>query len=217
MELLPLATALFLGFIHALEADHLAAVSAFAVQQPQLRAAARFGLKWAAGHGLAVIVAGTALVLLQLHLPDSASHYAERVVGVTLLALGLWTIRGATQLHAHEHRHADGTVHNHVHGHHFGPGHEHGHAATAVGALHGLAGAAPAVALVPLVAGGEVWAAPLGLVLFAIGTAAAMLLYSLIAGWAAGRAAGRSVVLARSVAVVTGTMTVAIGCVWLFG
>jgi len=217
MELFPLATALFLGFVHAFEADHLAAVSTFAVRRPRLGAAARFGLEWATGHGLAVIIAGTALVALRLQLHEAMGHYAERLVGVTLVALGVWTLRGAARLHAHVHRHSDGTVHDHVHGHHFGAGHEHGHAATAVGVLHGLAGAAPAVAVIPLTAGGAPWTATLGLVLFAVGTAAAMLVYALIAGWLARRAIGRSVRLARGIAVLTGVLTIGIGCFWMFG
>lgn len=216
MELAPLLlTALVLGSLHALEADHLAAVTSFAVRAPRPGEAARFGLRWAAGHGGSVIVAGTALLALQWNLPDSAGAWFERLVGLSLVALGIWTIRGSATLHTHLHRHRDGTVHSHLHGHHFGPDHDHGHAATAIGALHGLAGAAPAAALLPLAASERLWLAPLALGLFAAGTAAAMALYAMLAGWAAERALLRSDALARWLAAMTGAVTVAIGVFWL--
>lgn len=213
--MLPLLTALLLGSLHAIEADHVAAVSAFAVQRPRPAAAVRFGLRWALGHGGVVVVFGMALVLLGFQFPEAAGQWLERVVGLGLIALGVWTIAGARTMHAHVHTHDDGTTHLHLHSHLTHKDHHHGHAATAVGALHGLAGTAPVVALIPLAGLDSPIFAAGYLLLFAVGTAAGMAVFAMLAGWIAGRAAVRSAGLARAVAAATGAITVALGLVWL--
>ena len=218
MELMiPLATALLLGVRHAFEADHLAAVGAFAATRPGPRAALGFGLRWATGHGAIVVALGTVLLASSLHVPDAAELWFERAVGASLVALGAWTIASGRTLHAHRHTHPDGTMHRHLHSHVHGEGHEHGHVVTALGVLHGLAGTAPVVALIPVM---EFDSAVVGvgfLLAFAAGTAVAMALYGLLAGWIAGGAAARSAVWARRVAVASGGLTAAIGVCWIMG
>lgn len=213
--LLSYSTALLLGSLHAFEADHMAAVTSFAVRRPGLREAVRFGVRWAAGHGGAIVLVGSGLILLGLHLPDAASHWLERFVGVVMIGLGIWAFRGASRLHAHLHHHGDGVVHEHVHSHAVGEDHEHGHAATAVGLVHGLAGSGSAVALIPVVGFDSPGPAILYLVIFAVGTIAAMALYGLLAGFVVGRTAANSVRLAQLLARATGAFTVVVGMIWL--
>jgi ABC-type nickel/cobalt efflux system permease component RcnA len=209
------ATALVLGSVHALEADHMAAVTSFAVRRPGIRESVRFGMRWSIGHGGAIILIGTGILLLGIQLPRAADHWLERLVGLVMVGLGAWTVRGARELHAHSHAHDDGVIHAHLHSHAVRDDHDHGHAVTAVGLLHGLAGSGSAVALIPLVgfespAGGIFY-----LVLFAIGTTGGMTLYGLLAGLVLGRAADGSVRLARLLARVTGGFTMVIGFAWL--
>lgn len=232
--LLPLGTALALGLLHTFEPDHLAAVSSFVVRRPAPRAAMGYGFRWALGHGGVILLAGFILVLLRLQLPPHANHWLERVVGLSLVALGGWVLLTARAIHAHEHAHADGTVHTHVHAHPRAPApcppdvrafsaakvghprrHDHGHAATLMGAVHGLAGTAPAVALLPLVGMDSPGLAVAYLATFGVGTAGAMGLYALFAGLIAGRAARRSEALARGLARFAGVGTVAVGVFWL--
>lgn len=209
------ATALLLGSLHALEADHMAAVTTFAVRRPGARQALRFGVRWSLGHGGAIVLVGALLIFAGITLPATATHWLERLVGVVMIGLGLWTVRGARALHAHLHAHADGTVHAHVHSHAMHQGHDHGHGVTAVGLLHGLAGSGSAVALIPLVAFDSPPLAIAYLVVFAAGTIAAMALYGMLAGVVVSRAADSSVRLARRIAQATGAFTILIGCVWL--
>jgi ABC-type nickel/cobalt efflux system permease component RcnA len=209
------ATALVLGTVHALEADHMAAVTSFAVRRPGIRESVRFGVRWSVGHGGAIVLIGSGILLLGLQLPAAAGHWLERLVGLVMVGLGAWTFRGARELHAHAHTHGDGVVHAHLHSHAVHDDHDHGHAVTAVGLLHGLAGSGSAIALIPLVgfespAGGIFY-----LVLFSIGTIGGMALYGLLAGAVLGRAAEGSVRLARTLARVTGAFTMMIGLVWL--
>jgi sulfite exporter TauE/SafE len=209
------ATALLLGSLHALEADHMAAVTSFAVGRPGRREAVRFGVRWSLGHGGAIVLVGGVLVLAGVHLPETATHWLERLVGVVMIGLGTWTLHSARALHAHVHRHGDGTVHSHLHSHVVERHHGHGHGVTAVGLVHGLAGSGSAVALIPLVAFDSPPLAIGYLVVFAMGTIAAMALYGMLAGVLVGRAADSSARVGRLIAQATGVFTVCIGCVWL--
>ena len=213
--LLTYATALVLGSAHALEADHMAAVTSFVVRRPGVREAVRFGVHWSVGHGAAIVLLGAGLLLLGIHVPEATGHWLERFVGVVMIGLGAWTFRGASRLHVHAHVHGD-VAHTHVHSHAVtASSHDHGHAVTAVGLLHGLAGSGSAVALIPVVGFESPASGILYLVLFAIGTVGAMAVYGLLAGVLADRAAERSVRLARGLARVTGVFTMVIGFVWL--
>jgi sulfite exporter TauE/SafE len=213
--MLTYSTALLLGSLHALEADHMAAVTAFAVRRPGVGEAVRFAVRWSAGHGGAIIIVGAGLLLLGVNLPAPTEHLLERVVGAVMVGLGVWTFFGARALHVHEHSHDDGVRHQHVHSHAFGSSHGHGHAITAVGLVHGLAGSGAAVALIPVIGFESPVRGILYLVAFALGTVMAMGLYGLLAGALFGRTADSSVRLARLLARATGVFTVIIGVVWL--
>ncbi|HSJ09317.1 MAG TPA: sulfite exporter TauE/SafE family protein [Longimicrobiales bacterium] len=213
--ILALGTALFAGTAHALEADHMAAVTSFAVRRPGMRQAVRFGVRWSVGHGGAIILVGAALLALGVYLPQGASHALERLVGVVMIGLGLWTFRGARALHAHVHVHDAGDAHTHVHSHALADSHDHGHAVTAVGLVHGLAGSGTAVMLIPVATFDSPGLALLYLVIFALGTIGGMAAYGLLAGFIVGRTADHSMRLARIVARATGAFTVVIGFIWL--
>src|SRR5687768_8764273 len=108
------------GAAHAFEVDHLAAVSAFVARKPAPRQAVLFGIKWAAGHGLSLLFLGSMLYLLKLSVAASLAGSLERIVGVALFGLGVWTLlqlRPGQMHHSHSHTHAaeDGTVIRHAH------------------------------------------------------------------------------------------------------
>lgn len=212
---LPFLTAVVLGSLHAFEADHLAAVTSFAVQKPSPRQSIGFGFRWALGHGTSVLLAGMMLIFLGLRIPEAAAGIMERSVGLVLIVLGVWTVVATRAIHAHEHTHAGGPHHVHLHSHLRGRGHDHKHAPTLVGLMHGLAGAAPAVALVPLAMFDSAFSGLGFLLLFAAGTAASMTLYALFAGYLAGRATRVAESLGRAIGQFTGFGTVIIGVVWL--
>lgn len=199
------SSALLLGTLHALEPDHMAAVTSFAVRRPGRREAVGFGVRWAVGHGGAILIIGTGLLLLGMSLPAGATHWLERLVGIVMIGLGLWTYRSARAL----------ARHHDAHGAAGGGRHEHVHAVTAIGMAHGLAGSGSAVALIPVI-GFDSAASGIGyLAAFAVGTVAAMALYAFLAGLVVDRAAYRSGRLARLLARFTGVFTVMIGFVWL--
>jgi cytochrome c biogenesis protein CcdA len=211
--MLVLATGTLLGSLHAFDADHLVAVSAFAVRRPTQRAALGFGLRWAAGHGGTIVVVGTALLALGAQLPDASGVWLEQAVGLSLVGLGVWTVRGARKLHPHGHDASAGGRPKASHG---VPDSPHpGHAATAVGALHGLAGTGPMVALLPVTTLDSTWAAAAYLVTFALGTAMAMALYATFAGRVFQRAAAASHRASGALVYTAGLGSIGVGILWL--
>lgn len=114
-----LALGLVIGLQHALEADHLAAVSALVSGEKSRSKIIRHGAFWGIGHSLTLmLVAGTA-VFLGGAVEGSWASWLEFLVGVMLVGLGgnvLWRL-WRDRIHFHTHAHGDGTVHFHAHSH----------------------------------------------------------------------------------------------------
>lgn len=219
------AAAFALGASHALEVDHMVAVSAFVGGNPRLLAAAGFGMRWGVGHGVAVLLAGGLLAWSGVRVPPSAATWAELAVGVILIALGVWALRVARRLHVHPPGvHGDhGHLHAHLHGGasphehpHPAPGGRHRHLSTLIGAAHGLAGTAPVVALVPVTLIWDMRLALGYLAAFGVGTILAMGTYALLAAVAIRRARA-SARAARAIAMGTALASVALGLWWIVG
>jgi hypothetical protein len=148
-----------LGMQHALEADHIAAVSSIAVRRSDVVDIVKHGLTWGIGHTLTLFaIAGAALVLGRA-VPETFARPIESAVGVMLVGLGahvLWRL-WRDRVHFHKHRHGDGTVHVHAHSHarettpHTGALHAHEHGfrwrTLLVGLMHGMAGSAALLVL----------------------------------------------------------------------
>lgn len=211
-----LLTAFVIGLIHALEPDHMVAVTAFVTRRPGARAAVGFGVRWGLGHAVAVLVVGTILIALGVQVPSGLEAVLETLVGVVLVGLGAWVLWKARTLTAHEHVHASGERHIHIHVHGDREHHRHGHALGFVGALHGLAGTGPVVALVPLALSDSRLAAGGYLAIFGIGTIIGMALYALAVGYFYGETARRSEQVARGLAVAVGLASVGVGIWWIF-
>lgn len=82
--------ALLFGFRHGFDWDHLAALTDLTGSQPTARRSMRLATLYALGHGTMVVVLGTVAILFAERLPDSVDLAMERVVGITLISLGLW-------------------------------------------------------------------------------------------------------------------------------
>src|SRR6267378_3243091 len=166
---------LLLGFRHAFEPDHLAAVSTLATRQGRLLDACRLGIAWALGHTASVGAVVGAIILLGLHLPDRLWPAADLLVALLLIGLGGTVILryAPGQWHLHVHSHAAGP-HLHLHSHPQGDARR----SLGFGLLHGLAGSA--AILVLLVAAAPTRMAQLAyFASFAAGTMIGMLAVSL--------------------------------------
>ena len=85
-------SAFFFGFRHGIDWDHIAAITDIAGSQDDRRSALFFGTLYALGHALVVFLIGTAAILLGERLPPSVDNVMERIVGLTLIVLGVFVI-----------------------------------------------------------------------------------------------------------------------------
>ncbi len=81
-----------LGFRHGFDYDHIAAISDISSVQTDPRTAMRLGLIYALGHAATVAVLGSMVVFFQLSLPHRIDSIAERLVGLTLVLLGIYVL-----------------------------------------------------------------------------------------------------------------------------
>ena len=100
---LALASAAMLGFRHGLDYDHIAAISDITSVQSRTRDAMRYGLLYVSGHAATVAVLGGAVVGFRLTLPAASDRWAERLVGITLLVLGVYVLGTFFRESGHSH------------------------------------------------------------------------------------------------------------------
>ena len=154
-----LALGFLLGMQHALEADHIAAVSSIAARHSHAADIVKHGLTWGLGHTLTLFVFAGAAILLGRAIPETIARPIETAVGVMLIGLGahvLWRL-WRDRVHLHKHGHGDGKVHFHAHSHagettpHARSAHAHEHGfrwrTLLVGLMHGMAGSAALLVL----------------------------------------------------------------------
>ncbi len=162
MLLSVLGLGLLLGMSHALEADHVAAVSSVVSRRKGIRNISWHGAIWGLGHTLTLLVVAGTCIALKTQIAERTAERLELVVGVMLVGLGahvLWRL-WRDRVHFGTHEHADGTRHMHAHSHrndahqgHHHSRHEHDHPETMpwrtllIGTMHGMAGSAALVVL----------------------------------------------------------------------
>jgi high-affinity nickel-transport protein len=83
-------SAFFFGFRHGIDWDHIAAITDIAGSQDDRRTGMIFGTIYALGHALVVFLVGTAAIILGERLPTGVDAVMERIVGVTLIVLGVF-------------------------------------------------------------------------------------------------------------------------------
>ena len=158
----------------------------------------RIGLRWALGHGVVLMLVGAVFVVLGQSMPQAWSQVAERVVGGVMILLGISALIRLYRQRSHVHFHQHDGLRSHAHWHsHQGeaahPGrnrhqHEHvpaTHGPSLIGALHGLAGSAPILALLPASAQSPARGFTY-LLLFGLGVAVAMAVASGAMAYVAG-------------------------------
>jgi ABC-type nickel/cobalt efflux system permease component RcnA len=221
-----LLVSLLLGLRHALDPDHLAAVSTLIASEEQktrIRKATCMGLLWGLGHATTLVVVGLPLVLVGRYLPEKVQQTAEVAIGliIVMLAVRLLVRWHHGLFHAHLHTHEGGEAHRHLHSHAEGSIYEHPHhhatskirtplSAYCVGLVHGVGGSGGIVLLLlsTIPSPSEAIGA---LLIFAAGTAISMALLS--SGFGLAIAAGPVGRNFERVAPVLGVLAAAFG-VW---
>jgi high-affinity nickel-transport protein len=85
-----LVSAFLFGFRHGIDWDHIAAITDITSSQENHRTSLLFGTLYALGHATVVFALGVLAILVGEKLPGSVDTVMTRVVGVTLLVLGIY-------------------------------------------------------------------------------------------------------------------------------
>jgi hypothetical protein len=147
-----------------------------------------------------------ALLLRDALSVDLISAWGERVVGVVLIGIGIWGMRTAFANPAVSIRdRLDGPQQNH----------RHQHPAFAVGTVHGLAGSSHLLGVVPALALPSDIAAAVYLMLFGVGSIAAMGIFSSLIGWIAVRLTQSGAKTPSALLALFSAIAIVLGGVWL--
>ena len=181
---------LILGVKHALDADHVIAVSAIVSEYRSLKWASLIGAFWGLGHTTTLFIVGLLVIGLRLTIPMRVAMGMEFLVAVMLVFLGtriLWHSFQSEKIHSHTHNHSpEEHKHLHLHGA-VEETHSHFHAFASmrrpffVGMVHGLAGSAGLMLLV-LTTIPSAFAGLAYIVIFGLGSVGGMLALSSMIG-----------------------------------
>ena len=213
-----LAFGFVLGLKHAVEADHLAAVSTIVAERKNLFSSTIIGGFWGVGHTITLLIIGALVVFLKIQISESLEAKFEAAVGVMLVVLGLNALRKLWQkekIHVHSHKH-EGHKHTHVHTHKnedkeethnfmsFSP------RAILIGMVHGIAGSAALMLLiVPTIESSTM--AMLYILIFGVGSIGGMMLMSLLIGLPLHFTAGKFKILNKSILGLAGIFSFGLG------
>ncbi len=206
-----------LGMRHALEPDHLTAVSTLVTGERSSARAALLGAFWGLGHTCSLVVVGAVLVVLRAEMPPRVADLFELGVAAMLIGLGLRAVILAVRQGpigpAREHHHGR-LVHNHA------GANPHLHVGRwtlarrplLVGAVHGLAGSGALTALV-LATLSSTTARITYMALFGFGSTLGMAALSGLLGWPLARL-GANRTLLRGLSLAVGCVSIALGIFW---
>ncbi|GGG90825.1 hypothetical protein [Silvibacterium dinghuense] len=100
---LALASCALLGLRHGFDYDHLAAISDITAVQKSWKQGMRLGVTYALGHAMTVVVLGALVVMLRIPLPTRLDDWTERLIGATLIVLGIGVVANLAR-RSHSHR-----------------------------------------------------------------------------------------------------------------
>lgn len=180
-----LSLGFLLGLRHALDSDHLAAVSTVLAERPSLLASGAVGFWWGVGHTLTLLLVGSVVLAWGIRIPDEFELLAESGVAILLIVLGvslaLELYRERWHVHSHHH---EGEPHIHFHSHQRQENHRHRHwmvqsiRPLCIGMAHGLAGSA-ALMLMILATTKETSVGLLSILVFGVGSIIGMMVIGL--------------------------------------
>ena len=190
-----LVAGLLAAMLHVISGpDHLAAVTPFAIESK--KKAWKVGLFWGIGHLLGMLSIGFLFYIFRDFIPlEIISGYSEKLVGVILIGLGVWIFyklfsEAKNHKHTHIHNDENPVIHSHAHEHTQKLTHNHNHknlsqniwASLSVGVIHGFAGIAHFLLLLPVLGFSSKMESVNYILGFGLGTILAMVSYAIVVG-----------------------------------
>lgn len=186
--------------------DHLAAVTPLAIETR--RKVWKIGLFWGFGHLLGMLLIGVLFLLFKEYIPvEKISEHSEQLVGIVLIAVGLWALFSIfykSKNHKHPHVHDKKVKQNMW-------------SSFGIGILHGLAGIAHFILLLPVLGFENQTDSIQYIIGFGLGTVLTMTIYTFLLGKIANYSKEQnSKTLFRTIRLSGGIFAIAIGIYWLY-
>jgi len=213
------------SFLHVLTGpDHLAAVTPIAIESKYK--VWRIGFFWGAGHLLGMLIIGLLFFLFKEVIPvETISNYSEQLVAVVLIGIGFWALYKLfykEKVHTRPHIHTNGEVyvhqhrHNHTNGKHLGKTNTGKSSSSfSIGVLHGLAGIAHFLLLLPALGLETRFQSLQYLFGFGLGTILAMTVYTHLLGLLTKSSSNKRNLLI-SIRVAGGCFALVVGFYWMY-
>lgn len=221
----PIIGGLIASMLHVLSGpDHLAAVTPITIESNYKFW--RIGFFWGTGHLLGMLIIGLLFFLFKEVIPvESISGYSEQLVAIVLIGIGLWSLYKLfikEKVYSQYHIPSDRDV--------YVPAQEHTQGGTAynnnstknekkttfgIGILHGLAGVAHFLLLLPALGFETRFESIQYIAGFAIGTVIAMTLYTYVLGLVT-KSSNKNKPLLNTIRVAGGFFALVIGIYWIF-
>ena len=179
---------LLLGIRHAVDPDHVVAVTAIVTGQRSVRNAGMIGAMWGVGHTFTILLVGGAIIVFRIAIPPRLGLAFEFAVGIVLIVLGLANLLSRAEVTPP--RNSARPV--------------------VVGMVHGLAGSAAVALLVLAAVRDTAWAIGY-LMLFGLGTIVGMIAVTTAIAVPAAYAATRVTALRRYLVLASGAASVIAG------
>lgn len=228
----PLLAGIAASVLHVVSGpDHLAAVTPLAIETR--RKVWKIGLFWGFGHLTGMLLIGLLFLLFREYIPlEKISEHSEQLVGIVLIAVGLWaffSIFYNSKNHKHPHVHDGEEPYIHVHEHEHKTNqleHSHTHAkkvkqnqwsSFGIGVLHGLAGIAHFILLLPVLGFENQFDSIQYIIGFGFGTVLAMTIYTFLLGQLAKYSKEQNnKSLFKTIRLSGGIFAIVIGIYWIY-
>lgn len=228
----PLLAGIAASVLHVVSGpDHLAAVTPLAIETR--RKVWKIGLLWGFGHLTGMLLIGLLFLLFRQYIPlEKISEHSEQLVGVVLIIVGLWALfsifyKRKNHKHPHVHDGEDPYIHVHEHEHDESKlNHSHAHSkkvrqnqwsSFGIGVLHGLAGIAHFILLLPVLGFENQFESIQYIIGFGLGTVLAMTIYTFLLGQLANFSKEQNnKSLFKMIRLSGGIFAIAIGVYWLY-
>lgn len=189
-----------LGIKHAIEPDHIIAVSTIASQSRKLLRSSLAGVFWGIGHTATLFIVGIIFILMKDEIPQEWAMSLEFLVGIMLVYLGVTTILSFKNIHIHEHKY------RHENASYLKP--------MLIGLVHGLAGSG-AMILLTMSTVKSIWEGAIYILIFGAGTVVGMLFFTTIIGIPFVFSA-KKITLNKTLTQITGGISTVFGIYYLY-
>jgi len=201
-----------LGLVHALDADHIAAVSVLSSETSNIDKSIGFAFQWATGHGLILLLMTMTFVLLGETIPQMLSSIAEQLVGAVLIMLGLFMFYKIQRYRLAIHFHSHEGYMPHAHWYRKSESEQqHKHKAVLVGGLHGMAGSAPLLGALPMIQNGSTTEVFLYILIFSSGVFIAMVCFGGVFALGMKKVIKKGDVYLKSIQIIVAVLSIGVG------